>query len=500
VEADREQLVAEYRNRGHRSAGVDAVVDLSAAGGEARLTFVIHEGPQVLVEHILIVGNTRTSEATIRRELALSPGGALGDAAVAESQRRLAALGLFRRSTISELAHSTENLRDVLVTVEEAPATTLGYGGGLEFQKVETREFAPRGFFEIGRRNLWGKNRSVNLFSRVSLRRRDAYTASTDASATTDTQTHLEYRLIGSYREPKFLNTRGDLQVATVFEQGSRTSFRYRHRSARMDFVERRGGWNYIGQFAVERNEIFDDRINSADRPLIDRLFPQVRLSSLSATVAHDTRTDPLEPGSGQLVSANGEIALPQLGSQVGYFKTFLQGFTYRRLPWMPRVVLAGGLRVGLGTGFPRDVAFVSADGTPAVEQVRDIPVSKRFFAGGDTTVRGFQLDRLGTAETFDRDGVPKGGHAELILNTEARVSLWKDLGVVGFLDVGNVFPRVDAVSLSELRAGAGVGIRYKSPIGPLRFDVGFKLGTLRTYGTSREDRYALHISIGQAF
>ncbi len=501
VDADREQVLAEYRNRGYRSAVVDVVADLSAAGDEARLTFVIHEGPQVLVEHILVVGNTRTSEDTIRRELALRPGDALGDAAVAESQRRLAALGLFRRSTISELAHSAENLRDIVVTVEEAPATTLGYGGGLEFQKVETREFAPRGFFEIGRRNLWGKNRSVNLFSRVSLRRRDAYTADTVAGTDgTDTETHLEYRIIGSYREPRFFDTRGDLQVASVFEQGSRTSFRYRHRSARVDFVERRSGWSYIGQFAVERNEIFDDRINPVDRPLIDRLFPQLRLSSLAATVAHDTRNDPLEPVKGVLVSANGEVALPLLASQVGYFKTYVQAFAYRQSPWQPKLVLAGGLRVGLGTGFPRDIEFTQLDGTPAVERVRDIPVSKRFFAGGDTTVRGFDTDRLGSAGTFDRDGIPKGGHAELIVNTEARINLWKDFGVVGFLDIGNVFPRVDAVSLTDLRAGGGIGIRYKSPIGPLRVDLGFKLGTLRDFGAGRESRHAWHIGIGQAF
>ncbi len=79
--------------------------------------------------------------------------------AIEESQRRLAALGVFRRVTISELQHESDDRRDVLVTVEESPATTIGYGGGVEFQKVENVEFAPRGFFEIGRRNLWGKNR-----------------------------------------------------------------------------------------------------------------------------------------------------------------------------------------------------------------------------------------------------------------------------------------------------------------------------------------------------
>ena len=429
------------------------------------------------------------------------------DAAVAESQRRLATLGLFRRVTISELEHEIANRHDVVIRVEEALATTVGYGGGVEFQKVETSEFAPRGFFEVGRRNLWGKNRAVNLFSRVSLRRHSS--ASDVPAIGAESNTNLEYRVVGSYREPRIWGSPGDLQVATVFEQGSRTSFRYRHRSARLEFAERRGrNFSYFGQFAVERNEIFEDRINPVDRPLIDRLFPQVRLSSLSGTTARDSRDDAIEPGAGSLVSLNGELALRPLGSEIGYVKSFLQGFLYRRLRSQPRVVLAGGARLGLGSGFRRTVELKGPDGQPVsgpdgrplTVEVRDLPMSKRFFAGGDTSVRGFDVDHLGTPATFDRDGTPIGGHAEIILNGEVRLALWRDLGIVGFADAGNVFAIINDVSLRDLRSGVGFGIRYKSPLGPIRVDFGFKVGTLRTFGTNREERFALHISIGQAF
>jgi outer membrane translocation and assembly module TamA len=148
----------------------------------------------------------------------------------------------------------------------------------------------------------------------------------------------------------------------------------------------------------------------------------------------------------------------------------------------------------------PDGSPILGVDGQPLTVRVRDLPASERYFAGGDTTVRGFQLDRLGRPDTFDRDGTPIGGHAEVILNGEVRVALWKDVGVVGFLDGGNVFAVVNDVRLGQLRAGAGFGIRYKSPVGPIRFDFGFKLGTLQVYGTTRESRFALHISIGQAF
>ena len=110
------------------------------------------------------------------------------------------------------------------------------------------------------------------------------------------------------------------------------------------------------------------------------------------------------------------------------------------------------------------------------VEIVTDLPASERFFAGGDTTVRGFALDRLGSEATLNADGYPTGGNAMLVLNPELRTPLVKGVGLVGFVDAGNVFLRASDVDLGELRAAAGVGIRYRSPLGPLRFDVGFKL------------------------
>ena len=126
VEADRDRILVRYLNLGYRLATVDASVTVSADRGSARARFAIEEGPKVYVDHILVVGNNRVGETTIRRELLLKPGEPLGLQAIEESQRRLAALGVFRRVTLSELQHEDEDRRDILVAVEEAPATTLG--------------------------------------------------------------------------------------------------------------------------------------------------------------------------------------------------------------------------------------------------------------------------------------------------------------------------------------------------------------------------------------
>jgi outer membrane protein insertion porin family len=500
IESDRERLLAEYLDRGYRMARVDTEIVLSDDRTRANVHYTIQEGPEIIVDHILIVGNQRINESTIRHEVTLQPGQPLGLAKINESQQRLAALGLFRRVTISELQHRGETRRDVIVTVEESPSTTIGYGGGLELQTVETTELAPRAFFELGRRNLWGKNRSLNFYSRISVRKRSAVATTTGASPTT------EYRVVGSYREPRFLQTRDDLQASVLFEQGSRTSFSFRRRSFRLELSRRFGNvYTVSGQYALERNDLLAENLNQIDKPLIDRLFPSVRLSTFSFTAVRDTRDDQLDPGSGFLIGVNGNLALVPLGSQIGFAKTFLQAFTYRKLPLRRRVVVAAGARLGLGTGFPRTVPSPTTDGAPvtggpAFVTVRDLPANERFFAGGDTTVRGFQLDHLGTAATFDRDGQPIGGHGMVVFNAEMRMDVWRDVGVVGFLDAGNVFATGADLGRGKLRAGAGFGIRYKSPVGPLRLDVGFKLGTLLTFASTRESRTALHISIGQAF
>ena len=114
---------------------------------------------------------------------------------------------------------------------------------------------------------------------------------------------------------------------------------------------------------------------------------------------------------------------------------------------------------------------------------MRDLPASERYFAGGDTTVRGFQLDRSASPTRSTATARRLAATPKIILNGEVRMALWKDLGVVGFLDAGNVFSTVSNVSLGRVRAGAGFGLRYNSPVGPFRIDFGFKLGTLRTYG-----------------
>lgn len=517
LSADRDALERIYRNQGFLSAAItpSAVLD---EDGRAQVAWTIREGEQSRVDHVLITGNERIGADVIRRELRLSQGDPLSADAVAESQRRLSQLGLFRRVRIVDLPRSGSTKRDLLVAVEEAPATTVTYGGGLTVGRrlrqgddggpaEERVEVAPRGFLEVSRRNLWGKNRTLSFFARASLRPVDPAVDSTDP---TDTGGYglNDYRVTGTFREPRLFGRPGDGQVLAFIERGIRASFTFDRRGFRSDYARRFGqGFTATARYTLENTDIFDEQIAPEDRLLVDRLFPQVRLSTFSGGVLRDSRDDVLEPTRGTVLGADGSVAARAYGSEVGFAKTFVQGFVYRRLPGRG-FVLVGGMRLGLAKAFAYELPRADIDGNPVigedgrqvVDVVEDLPAAERFFSGGDTTVRGFALDRLGTDETLDPQGFPQGGNGVLVLNAELRAPYWKGLGLVGFVDAGNVFRRASDIDVGALRVATGFGVRYRSPIGPVRVDLGFKVNPRVLASGSRERGSIVHISLGQAF
>jgi outer membrane protein assembly factor BamA len=510
VALDRDALTAFYLDEGYASADVTVTAPAlvpTSDGARADIRFTVTEGPQTVVEHIFISGNLRTRREIIERELQIAVGRPLGQAALTESRRRLTGLSLFRRIQISVISHGDPRLRDVIIVVEEAQQTTIGYGGGLQVDRVlrsadtgattrERYELAPRGFFEVGRRNLGGRNRSLNVYSRLSLRPNPEENSSNPFA-------FPEYRIVGTYREPRALRNYGDLTATAAVEQGVRTGFNFSRKGFNAELGHQvnpttRGSARY--SFGTTR--IFDNQLLEEDDPLavlnVDRVFPQVRLSSFSGAASRDTRDDPFEPQKGTFISGDATIAARGIGSEVGFTKSFVQGFFYRNLG-RPNLVFAGGARLGLARAFLRLVNTVDANGAPQTLPVRDLPASERFFAGGDTTIRGYSLDSVGVPETITSAGFPKGGDAEVVLNAELRVPVFGNVGAVVFADGGNVFARAADLDLSRLRGSVGFSGRYRSPIGPIRIDIGFKLDR-RTIGSRLEPRYAIHFSIGQAF
>lgn len=524
VIADRDAVRLQYLNAGFERVVVSVEPKFDDNLEAVDLLYRVVEGPQILIEHVLIVGNDAIDSDLIRREVTLRQGEPLSLVSVSETRRRLNALGLFRRIDIREFSHGGPDLRDVVIIVDESPATRVGYGGGLEAsvrlrrennvkggQAVERLEFAPRGFFQIGRQNLWGKNRSIDLFTRVSLRRKNDLDNLLFGEGGRDLGFN-EYRVLGTYQEPRVLGSTWNGFVTGFVEQAIRPGFDLFTRGINAQVTQQVTpqvttsldyGWG--------QNNTTNKQLNREDEPLVDRLFPEVRLSTFSGSVARDTRSDPVDPRDGEVLSVDAEIAARTIGSEVGFIKTFMQAFVYRVVPGAPRLVVAAGARVGLARPFVRSVELfpltpVDSAGlgdvvaSPIEVEIGELPLSERFFAGGDTTVRGFALDRLGDEATIDQDGFPQGGNAILIFNAELRARVTRTIDLVGFFDAGNVYDRIGSVSLARIRSGAGFGVRYRSPVGPIRVDLGFKLDRQTFDNGDLERPTALHISIGQAF
>jgi outer membrane translocation and assembly module TamA len=307
-----------------------------------------------------------------------------------------------------------------------------------------------------------------------------------------------EYRFVGTYREPRAIGVNADLSLTAAVEQGIRSTFNFARKGVNAEIARRLApGVRASARYSFGTTKTFDERLKPADQARIDRVFPQVRLSAFAGALSRDTRDDVLDPASGSFLSAEGSVAARALGGQVGFAKSYFQGFWFHRLPVRKRAVFAARAAVGLAEGFPRVVSSLGP--LDQTETVKDLPASERFFAGGDTTIRGFTLDTVGAPNTISPTGFPKGGNALLLLNAELRLPVWRDLGAAFFVDGGNVFNRTSEFDLGQLRGGTGFGIRYRSPIGPIRFDVGFKMDR-RVVGGKLEPARAFHFNVGQAF
>jgi outer membrane protein insertion porin family len=200
----------------------------------------------------------------------------------------------------------------------------------------------------------------------------------------------------------------------------------------------------------------------------------RVLVSSLSPAVIWDLRDDAFNPRKGALYGVTLKEALSLLGSDVDFTKLTLQGNWF--LP-IDNAVLALSARAGM--------AWPSSD----------IPLHERFYAGGSTTVRGYTQDSIGPSG-LDANGnpIPKGGASMAVFNLELRLNPGDGLGFVLFIDAGNVWSDVQ-IDLSDLRSSYGVGIRYGTPVGPLRIDYGQKI---KPHGG--ESSGELHFNIGHAF
>jgi outer membrane protein assembly factor BamA len=235
--------------------------------------------------------------------------------------------------------------------------------------------------------------------------------------------------------------------------------------------------WTY--GYRWERARKFD--------PVAETRGDWITVSPLTSTLTRETRDEVLDATRGSFTSHGFSYSPSWLGGDDSYIKYFGQYFHYWPLQpeqhkrftneiLRPRFVYAAGIRVGLAAAF--------GGGT--------VPETERFYAGGSTTLRGFEQNAVGP---IGPDGIPTGGQALFVLNNEIRFPLVSIVDGVGFVDIGNVFDRVQNFDFGDLRQTTGVGVRLRTPWFLIRGDYGVLLDP-----RPGEKRSRFYFSIGQAF
>ncbi len=443
------KISALYHRKGYIYAKVSSRDEFSDDKSGVTVRYTINEGIPVRIGKIVIQGNDFTKDEVIRRELLVKPGDIYNPEILFKSQQRVYRLGYLSSVRISPIEGDVvEGEKDLLLSVKERKAGAFEFGAGYGTEE------GFRGFAELSHRNLYGTGASARLRGDVSQR---------DSSY-----------LLG-FKKPWLFDLPVDGRFSLVDQVTKRQSYSLEKYAAiagvDKDLTE------YIKvslQYEYEISRLFDVSSGAQIAPEDEGTTD---IGTVSPIIVRDSRDNPFNPTTGSVNSFKiDSSAGTATGSEVEFVKYILQSSWY--LPVTKKVVWGLSARGGWADAYGK---------------TKEIPISKRFFLGGRTTVRGFGLDSIGPKGA---DGTPTGGDTYVNLNTEVRFPIYKSIGGLLFLDAGNVWlKRSETVDVLNLRSSAGVGLRYLTPIGPLSLDAGWKLDQ-----KAGESEWEWHFTIGNVF
>jgi outer membrane protein insertion porin family len=431
LDEDRRRIESTYLESGYPDVKVESQVQ-RISPERVQISYTVFEGVKIQIADIYVVGNRLTKRKVITRTILFHEGDPLSIEKLLTSQQKLYSLGLFDRVEIVPVdVDRGDDLRPIIIRVEDASPLILGYGFG-----YQTNE-GPRGTVEITRKNLFGLDRSLSFRVRASL---------------------LEQRGQITYREPRLFNRNLDSSVTLYAENapGYNLPFNTTRVNASLQIMKRfHRVDNFFIRYNYETVNLSDVRVN----PLATGFenLGTLRLSTFSTAWLRDTRDDPFEPQKGFFNTVNFSVAAKPYGSEVNLVSVFGQTQMNRRV--YKKTVLATSFRLGLKEPFGSTL---------------DVPISERFFAGGSTTLRGFGLDLAGPLDPAT--GAPLGGNTLFIANFELRIPVAGNFSVAPFYDAGNVFARIRDFKLAAFSNTLGIGLRYRTPFGPIRVDIGRNL------------------------
>ncbi|MGC2171017.1 MAG: POTRA domain-containing protein [Candidatus Sulfotelmatobacter sp.] len=553
--ADRESILNYYFNHGFSNATLD-IATKPAAGQPNRehVTYTIQEGEQFFVNQVMVAGLDHTRDYIVQREIQVVAGQPLSQQDLLDTQSKLYDLGIFNQvDTAVQNPEGSDPQKNVLVQVQEAKRYTFTYGVGLEFETglpsgtsapAGATGVSPRVEFDITRLNVGGRDQSLTFQSNVG---------------------RLQQRGLVSYEMPKLFDNDRLKLFYTVFYDNSLdvSTFTSQRLEGKIDLRQQIGKLQPNHSTSITYR--WDYRRVKASNFASDFSPAEFSLFSLPARVGgpgftfiRDKRDNPLESTKGQYFTLDAFAASGSFGSQADFARALSQDSTYYAFGRPNhKFVFARSTTLGLeqvyrGTRvLPPGACQVSNLTTSCTQGISVIPLPEVFFAGGGNSHRGFGLNQAGPRDPDS--GFPVGGTALFVNSEELRFPsislpyLGEGFGFAIFHDMGNVFTaghdmvkgvmrwhqadpslclqsggvpssscmtQFDNSGYDYTSHAVGLGLRYKTPIGPLRFDFGYNLnptsyfqglvgstGALTgDYETQRLGHFNVFFSIGQPF
>lgn len=422
LDRDREQVHFFYANNGFPYAEVKQIVERE--NGKTVITYETAEGPQVIVGDIFYLGDVLTSVRALRQAIAIRPGDIYNEQKIIQAElnlRKMAAfhtieietIGVEEKSTVVYLKVKVEERRPFVTDTEFLYSTDTRYSGTFKFTNY----------------NAFGWAKQMRLYLQGGIEKDRAEI---------------------SWIDPLFLGSDFQMTVNTWMDyevQPIETSLQAGGGFGFFRLFKRTG---FLGSYQLTRNYIFEGQ---TDDP---RALRDSTLSETTLSVSYDTRDSFADPRKGFFVLTGAQL-FNEIGGLEATFAKLKWGMVHY-LPIHPKIVLSSSFRV---------------DRIESIGATTAIPQRERLTMGGDDTVRGFQEDSLGPVNAA---GNPIGGRLRLIYNAEFHIGLAGTLQLAPFYDLGSLTNSFPAVNSGSLRHSAGIGIRYITPVGPIRADYGIVL------------------------
>jgi outer membrane protein assembly complex protein YaeT len=522
---DRDIILNYYFDHGFPNASLDATAK-PMPDNRMDVTFSIHEGARIFVNQVITAGREFTRPYVVEHEVQVAPSDPLSQSDILSSQQKLYDLGIFSQvDTAVQNPEGVEPRKNVLLELQEAKRYTFNYGIGFEFQTGQTggqnplgeNGVSPLASFDVTRLNFRGRNHTITFESRVG---------------------RLQQRGLISYAAPRWFNNPAlkltftgffdhTLNVTTFTSQRLEGSVLAEQILSRKSDETPVSVLNYRFNYRLVKATHISNTISPGQIPLLSQ---PTRVGGPGISFSRDRRDDPLETTRGNYTTMDAGILAHYFGSEADFSRVLVQNSTYHPFGKPRRaskgLVFARSTRIGAENPFSNTVIIQPGEVTkvdnsmpggcttipPSTRCIKLIPLPERFFMGGGNSHRGYGLNQAGPRDPVT--GFPLGGSALFLNNFEVRFPpptlpfVQENMSFAIFHDMGNVFtdgthmlrsltkwhqdksacgnqaintPPVigqgaTLCNYDYISHAIGVGVRYKTPVGPVRFDFGYNL------------------------